>query len=319
MEGRPLVTRVVLENYKSIAFCDVKLGPLAILVGPNGAGKSNFLDALRFLSEGMNRPTSKVFQDRGGFTNVLRRNSKTDTHLGFRAEFTTTHGVPGYYSVRFLQAGEEDYIVEREGCFLDQPGFNGFQRRYEISNLNILLPPASNQTLLTFAAATNPPISSLFDLFQGWHFYNFSPKDFRLPIPAGNGKPALAGDGGNLANVVNHLFLQYPEVFARILEYLRAIYPALSSVEPVEVRGYRTFDVVLRDNNGSFSPTQVSDGTLRVSCCTCGLIPAFGRSSYSGFNWYRRTRVGSPSRCGGRALRCNARGERVRAGHRHYP
>jgi hypothetical protein len=33
MTGRPLITRVVLENYKSIAYCDVKLGPLSILVG----------------------------------------------------------------------------------------------------------------------------------------------------------------------------------------------------------------------------------------------------------------------------------------------
>jgi ABC-type Mn2+/Zn2+ transport system ATPase subunit len=34
--------RVVLRNYKSIAVCSVKLGPLTFLVGPNGAGKSNF-------------------------------------------------------------------------------------------------------------------------------------------------------------------------------------------------------------------------------------------------------------------------------------
>jgi AAA15 family ATPase/GTPase len=38
-------TRVKVKNYKSIAACDVALGPLTFLVGPNGAGKSNFLDA----------------------------------------------------------------------------------------------------------------------------------------------------------------------------------------------------------------------------------------------------------------------------------
>jgi predicted ATPase len=66
MESRPQITRVVLENYKSIAFCDVKLGPLAILVGPNGAGKSNFLDALRFLSEAVNGFVENALHDRGG-------------------------------------------------------------------------------------------------------------------------------------------------------------------------------------------------------------------------------------------------------------
>lgn len=46
----PFISRVRLKNYKSIAECDVRLGPLTILVGPNGSGKSNFLDALAFLS-----------------------------------------------------------------------------------------------------------------------------------------------------------------------------------------------------------------------------------------------------------------------------
>ncbi len=46
-------TRVVLENYKSIAACDVSLAPLTFLVGPNGSGKSNFLDALQFIADAM--------------------------------------------------------------------------------------------------------------------------------------------------------------------------------------------------------------------------------------------------------------------------
>jgi recombinational DNA repair ATPase RecF len=37
------ITRVVLPNYRNIAHCDVRLGPLNFLVGPNGSGKSSFL------------------------------------------------------------------------------------------------------------------------------------------------------------------------------------------------------------------------------------------------------------------------------------
>ncbi len=42
MSKPPFINRVKLRNYKSIAQCDVSLGPLAILVGPNGSGKSIF-------------------------------------------------------------------------------------------------------------------------------------------------------------------------------------------------------------------------------------------------------------------------------------
>jgi hypothetical protein len=201
----------------------------------------------------------------------LRQSANDGDRLGFRVEFTTASGISGYYSVRFMRTDKTDYIVERERCFLDQPGFNGYQRHFTDSNLDPEL-----QVHLPIATARNAAFKPVFDLFQGWHSYNFSPKDFRLPIPSGNGKPALAGDGGNLANVVNHLFIQHPEVFARILEYLRAIYPALSSVEPVEFRGYRTFDVVLQGNNGSFSPTQVSDGTLRALAVLVALFQHLG-------------------------------------------
>src|SRR5437660_2049798 len=47
----PFLRRVRIGGYKSIAFCDVALEPLTILVGRNASGKSNFLDALAFLRD----------------------------------------------------------------------------------------------------------------------------------------------------------------------------------------------------------------------------------------------------------------------------
>jgi AAA15 family ATPase/GTPase len=49
----PFISRVRIKNYKSIAECDVRLGPLTVLVGPNGSGKSNFLDALAFVARAL--------------------------------------------------------------------------------------------------------------------------------------------------------------------------------------------------------------------------------------------------------------------------
>ena len=41
------IRKVSLGNYRSIAQCEVDLGPVTFLVGANGSGKGNFLDALR--------------------------------------------------------------------------------------------------------------------------------------------------------------------------------------------------------------------------------------------------------------------------------
>src|SRR6266496_1447540 len=81
------LTRVVLRNYKSIAACDVRLGPLMFLVGPNGAGKSNFLDALRFVTDGLRSSLDHAIRDRGGFNEVRRRLGGHSTYFGMRLEF----------------------------------------------------------------------------------------------------------------------------------------------------------------------------------------------------------------------------------------
>ena len=49
----PFVRRVRARNYRSIADCDVTLGPLTVLLGFNAAGKSNFLDVLRFVADAL--------------------------------------------------------------------------------------------------------------------------------------------------------------------------------------------------------------------------------------------------------------------------
>ena len=264
MQSRPLITRVVLKNYKSIAFCDVKLGPLSILVGPNGAGKSNFLDALRFLSEAMTPPLEKVLQNRGGFSNILRRGPLRESHLGIRIEFVTREEIAGYYSIRFKSDSVSDYLVEREKCVVDRLVVfdveNGVLRP---SSRYVAAPQPSSRLYLPYMAQY-PESSPVFDLLDQCQFYNFNPEQFRLPIPSENARRVLRSDGANLTNVVNYIWLQHPTVYERITQYLRAINPALKEIEPVERSGYRSLEFIFDLIEGSLSPRQTSDGTIRA-------------------------------------------------------
>jgi len=81
------LTRVVLKNYKSIAACDVRFGPLTFLVGPNGAGKGNFLDALRFVADSLRSSLEHALRDRGGINDVRRRSGGHPNHFGLRLYF----------------------------------------------------------------------------------------------------------------------------------------------------------------------------------------------------------------------------------------
>ena len=83
MKDSTFITRVILKNYKSIAACDVHLGPLTFLVGRNGSGKSNFLDALRFVADALNTSLDHAIRDRGGINDVRRRSRGHPNHLAF--------------------------------------------------------------------------------------------------------------------------------------------------------------------------------------------------------------------------------------------
>jgi len=65
--------RVALKNFKSLAACDMRLGPLTFLVGPNGAGISNFLDALRSVTDSLRTSLEHALRERGGINEVCRR------------------------------------------------------------------------------------------------------------------------------------------------------------------------------------------------------------------------------------------------------
>src|SRR5487761_2288824 len=111
--------RVVLKNYKSIAACDVALGPLTFLVGPNGSGKSNFLDALRFVTDGLRNSLDHALRDRGGIQDVRRRSSGHPNHFGLRLEFRLPAGSSGSYAFEIAARPAGGYVVQKEQCVLD--------------------------------------------------------------------------------------------------------------------------------------------------------------------------------------------------------
>ena len=81
----PFLRRVRIRGYKSIAFCDVYLQPLTILVGRNSSSKSNFLDALAFLSDVVAKGVDETVRLHGGRHSILNR-SDDQSAVSFEIE-----------------------------------------------------------------------------------------------------------------------------------------------------------------------------------------------------------------------------------------
>ena len=286
MEGLARITRVVLENYKSIAFCDVSLNPLTVLVGPNGAGKSNFLDSLRCLSEGMKAPIENALHNRGGFEQVLRRGGDNIKYLGVRVEFATATETAGYYSIRLEKVTPGEHRLVREKCFVGGEFYefdrDTFPMPYETQFRAVLkgnqersTPPLNTTELSLFLPlmATYSEFSQVYALLSNFRFYNFSIGELRKPADDVDSNRILRADGTNLANVFYGLGVRdnirsayIPDgglETERILQYLKAVTPDLTDVKTEAFGGLRAFRFFMKSTRQPFQVNQVSDGTVR--------------------------------------------------------
>ena len=278
MQDSTFITRVFLNNYKSIAACDVQLQPLTFLVGRNGAGKSNFLDALRFVADSLNSELGHAIRDRGGINDVRRRCRGHPNHFSIRLEFVSPDGSTGYYAFRIGARKRDDrtrdkysdYRVQTEVCklyneklFTPEAYFRVDEGTVTDTNIKVA-PAASPDRLYLLNASGLPEIRPIYDAFSQMGFYNLNPdkiRDLQAPDP----RNVLARDGGNLTSIFSQLS---PPVKENIEEYLAAVVPGVHKVNvkefgPKETLEFRQ-DVAGDKHTWRFLANNMSDGTLRV-------------------------------------------------------
>lgn len=285
MNNPIFLTRVVLNNYKSIKACSVKPGPLTFLVGPNGAGKSNFLDALRLVTESLNTSLEYALRERGGINEVRRRSSGHPTHFGIRLEWQLSNGMKGIYAFRVGSRPRGGFDIQQEECRifakddLSESYFKVESGALKSSNFEVA-PPASSDRLYLVAAAGLPPFRPLYDALSHMGFYNFNPDEIR-ELQSPDPGEVLKRDGSNLASVLSVLEKEHEHAHDRIINFLSKVVPGIKGVEIRHVGKKATLE--FRQQVGTnrdpwrFMAENMSDGTLRA----LGVLTALFQSSNS--------------------------------------
>ena len=270
MKNSTFITRVVLKNYKSIAACDVRLGPLTFLVGRNGSGKSNFLDALRFVADGLNTSLDHAIRDRGGINDVCRRSRGHPNHFSIRLEFTLPEDFTGHYAFQIRKRSPGGYEVQTEECSIQNERCQTPEEYFRIDNGVVtdtsmkVAPAAATDRLYLVNASGLPEFRPVYDAFSWMGFYNFNPdkiRDLQDPDPG----DLLLRDGSNLTSVFAQLS---PIAKQDIEEYLAIIVPGVRGVEIEKFGGKETLafrqDVAGDKHPWRFLASNMSDGTLRL-------------------------------------------------------
>ena len=273
----PFLTRVQLRDYRSIAACDVRLGPLTFLVGPNGSGKSNFLDALRLTTDALRTSLEHALRDRGGVHEVRRRSSGHPTHFGIRLDFQLPHGESGHFSFEVGARSHGDYAVQQEECVVGSAQYLVREGKVLVKP-NPVSPPASEDRLYLVNAAGLPEFRPVFDVLQNMGFYSLNPDKIRALQSPDKGE-LLARDGFNLSSVLERLEkLDDGRTKRRIEEYLSRIVPGLEGVDPKRVGHMETLEfrqhVEGSKDPWRFPAINMSDGTLRALGILVALLQA---------------------------------------------
>ena len=270
MSSSVFITRVVLRNYKSIGYCDVRLGPLTYLVGVNGSGKSNFLDALHLVRDALNGSLDNALNERGGLSEVRRRSSGHPTHFGIRLEFAMSSGQRGHYAFNVGALKDRGYEVQAEECVIDAVGKGPFfkiERGGIRASSEDTFPAVTADRLALVAASGLTMFRPVFDGLAAMGLYNLNPKlmrDLQKPQEGRLLRPA----GENIASVIGYLERVAPEQIAIIQEYLQTVVPMVQGVERKQIGPMETLEF-RQDMAGAKYPWRclaqnMSDGTLRA-------------------------------------------------------
>jgi predicted ATPase len=271
-EGTPFLKRVGIRNYKSIGKADVSLGNLTVLVGRNGSGKSNFLDALRFVADGLQTSLDHAIKSRGGIDAVRRRSTGHPRNFAIALEAQLQGWQSAHYGFEVTARQRGGFSIRRESLRLLSPS-GAILGSYEVAGGKVEesslanMPPAVRDRLYLVTASGLPPFRGIYDFLVSMGFYNLNP-DAMKELQSPDAGELLHRDGANVASVTGRLSQDQPKIIERVQSYLATIVPDITEFERVSLGPRETLQFKQRVVGSSypwkFFASSMSDGTLRA-------------------------------------------------------
>jgi predicted ATPase len=276
------IEKISVKNYRvlqDITLKDIKA--FSVFLGPNGSGKTTFFDVIGFLSDCLTTNVRKALEKRGRFSEVISRDCKSqEIEIAIQYRENSKSPLITYTVAIGLQNGSP--IVSRESLrwkrglhgkpfdFLkfeygagevisgENPEINDNRIYYRMDD------PSSLAIKTIGQLSDNPRIASLRRFIEGWFLSYFIPDQARQLATVG-AMEHLSREGDNIANVVQFLADEHPQVLDKILKQLTHRVPQLERVESEPTIDGR-LALLFKDVPFSrpFLARFASDGTLKL-------------------------------------------------------
>lgn len=254
------ISRILIEGYKSIEKCDLKLNTLNVLIGANGAGKSNLISFFKLIGKIVDEQLQLAVGESGGPDAVLHFGRKRTERLKADLYF----GNNGY-KFSLVPTQDNRMMFEREALWWNVSGdwrargghFESYiaEQKNRTNIYNYVVPAIMSWTL--------------------YHFHDTSSTATVKQIHNIGDNEYLRQDAKNLAAFLYRLMLQHESHYKRIVKTIRLVAPFFGDfhLRPTISNSERIqLEWIEAGQDEPFTASALSDGTLRFICLVTVLL-----------------------------------------------
>jgi predicted ATPase len=264
------ITKLSIEGFQSIkSLKDLKLSELNILIGANGSGKSNFISYFRMLCELVERRLQLWVSQQGGADRIFTYGLKHTKTLSSEIYF----GRNGY-RFSLIPTVEGGVVFEHESVYFDgdyKSIWRPLGSGHTESQLDVRNITRSGPTNIEFY---------VYNAISSWRVYHFHDTSNSAGVKQSqsiNDHRILRPDASNLASYLYYLKQTHPNVYNQIRRTIQLAIPFFDDfvLDPERLpSGEKLIRLLWRqkDSDYPFSPSQLSDGSLRFMCLTTALL-----------------------------------------------
>jgi predicted ATPase len=291
--------RLTVENFRSLRKVSLPLGDLNVLVGPNGAGKTNVLEVFRFLADIIRTDLEPALQSRQGFDEIVFRGGESNRafiQIGLTATWTThsSPNAPDDYKLRITRRrvrGAPLRLSRRETFQFKRTRGSGRRITIDGSRVTVADTRGTDQAESETSIGIRPLSSGLSTLPRlvdeagGTEVSAFADRlaSFRVfDVNVSAARRAarvprldefaddfleLNEDASDLASFLFVLSRSHEESWQRLIEDATSVLPNLRDIRFDFPSGAAREVVVMLEETGLRSPTQLADasyGTVRL-------------------------------------------------------
>ena len=253
-----MLSRVIIDGYKSIQHTDVELRPINILIGSNGVGKTNFISFFKLIN---------IIYEQHLHNYTMQNSAERLFHYGLKQ----TSELKGYlafgdnaYEVRLQARDNGSLFIAEERSYYQSSSFN-------VSNID----ESQIKNSSTYRDRW------LRDYLQSYKIFHFHDTSKGAPLRSSaniNDNRYLKTDGSNLPAFLFMLQEKYPKTLRRIELTIRSVMPYFGnfSLAPslLDERQINLQWSDIENNEKYFDANDLSDGSIRfIALATLLLQP----------------------------------------------